>query len=109
MKNHGTASKCYYDSFLNTILVVVLSTFDWKFKNPRSVVTGFHLFCSHKDLYIGSMLTIIDLYGDNRTWILLSIIPVSPVSLTAPTRDFQSQFKCRILVTNWKKIPRQFH
>ena len=35
--------------------------------------------------------------------------PVSPVSLTAPTRDFQSQFKRRILVANWKKFPRQFH
>ena len=35
--------------------------------------------------------------------------PVSPVSLTAPTRDFQSQFKRQILVANWKKIPRQFH
>ena len=35
--------------------------------------------------------------------------PVSPVSLTVPTRNFQSQFKHRILVANWKKIPRQFH
>ena len=36
-------------------------------------------------------------------------IPVSPVSLTAPTRDFRSRFKCQILVANWKKYPCQFH
>ena len=35
--------------------------------------------------------------------------PVSPVSLTVPTGDFQSQFKRQILVANWKKFPRQFH
>ena len=34
--------------------------------------------------------------------------PVSPVSLTAPTRDFQSQFKRRILVANWKNFPASF-
>ena len=34
--------------------------------------------------------------------------PVSPVSLTAPTCDFQSKFKCQILVANWKKFPTSF-
>ena len=36
-------------------------------------------------------------------------VPVSPVSLTAPTCDFRSQFKRRFLVANWKKYPCQFH
>ena len=31
--------------------------------------------------------------------------PVSPVSLTAPTCNFQSQFKRQILVANWKNFP----
>ena len=35
--------------------------------------------------------------------------PASPVSMTAPTRDFRSRFKSRILVDNWKKYPCQFH
>ena len=35
-------------------------------------------------------------------------VPVSPVSLTVPTRNFQSRFKRQILVANWKKIPASF-
>ena len=34
--------------------------------------------------------------------------PVSSVSLTAPTPDFQSRFKRRILIANWKKFPASF-